>query len=240
MYRQRARNYFNNFDGSDPVTRAIAVVALILLAIFAIPYLPLPYVASGVYCYNLGAPNPSGSNQSLLGGSAAADAMVLELLPNPITMNAGDTLKMDVRFINNSMAPLTLFMPTDQYGLRYDEQEAGLLFIIQGTDGNLRGEGAGVRPPLFDPAQYAPSDLHVLAPRQRCTITVTVEPARLGTAQIGPGRYQIIAVYRNQARGQLAAVQRLTPTPIFTDAGVWTGEVRSNAVILNYGVPSGS
>ena len=238
MYR--ARRYWDNFDSSDPVTRAIAIVALILLAIFAIPYLPLPYVASGVYCYNLGGPTSSGSNQSLLGSSVAADAMRLELSPNPINMNAGDSLKMDIRFINNSMAPLTLFMPTDEYALRYDEQEAGLLFIIQGTDGNLRGEGAAARPPLFDPAQYNPADLHVLGPRQRCTITVTAEPTRLGGAQVGPGKYQIIAVYRNQGRGQLPPVQRLTPTPIFLDAGVWTGEVRSNAIILNYGVPAGS
>src|SRR5579859_1204632 len=238
MYR--LRNSWENFDTEDPVVRAIAIVALILFVIFVTPYLPLPYIASGVGCYNLALSRATGSNQSILGSNATSDSLRLELVPNPVNLNQNDTLKFDVRFINNSMAPLTLFLPLDQYAFRYDEQEAGLLFIIQGTDGNLRGEGGAARPPLFDPQVYSLNDLHVLAPRQRCTITISIDPNRLAASNVTPGRYRIIAVYRNQSKGALPSVTAFTPTPIFSDAGVWTGEVRSNEIVLNDALPPGS
>jgi hypothetical protein len=202
--------------------------------------LPLPYIASGVGCYYLAQSHASGSNQSILGSNASSDAMRLEMVPNPVNLAQGQTLKFDVRFINNSMAPLTLFLPLDQYGFRYDEQEAGLLFIIQGADGNLRGEGGAARPPLFDPPVYSANDLHVLAPRERCTVSVSIDPNRLANANVSPGRYRIIAVYRNQSKGSLPPASAFTPTPIFNDAGVWTGEVRSNEIVLNYALPPGS
>ncbi len=236
----RFRSSWENFDTEDPVVRAIAIVALILFLIFAAPYLPLPYIASGVGCYELAQSTSTGSNQSILGSTASSSDMRLELVPNPINLKQGDTLNMDVRFINVSMAPLTLFLPLNQYGFRYDEQEDGLLFEIVGSDNNLRGEGRNARPPLFDPQLYSPNDLHVLAPRQRCTINVSIDPNRLAAANVTPVTYRIIAVYRNTVKGALPPVTQFTPTPIFTDAGVWTGTVQSNEIILNYGVPPGS
>ncbi len=150
MYR--ARRYWENLNGGDPVTQAIAIVALILFAIFAIPYLPLPYVVSGVGCYNLSSPAISGSSQSILGSQASQNDLRLELVPDPINLKTTDPLNMDVRFINNSMRPLTLFLPQGEYVFRYDEQESGILFSIVGvTDGQPRGEGANVRPPFIAP-----------------------------------------------------------------------------------------
>lgn len=235
MYR--VRRYWDNFDSSDPVTQGIAIVALILFAIFAIPYLPLPYVVSGVGCENLSPPRISGNNQSLLGSQAREDSMRLELVPSTINITTADPLKMDVRLINNSMAPLTVFLPAGEFVFRYDEQESGLLFSIVGaTDGQPRGEGANIRAPFLAPAQFNPDDLHVLGPRQRCSTTVTIEPARLAASGVTPGTYNIIAFYRNTSRGALPAIQANTPTPFFPDVGVWTGTVRSNQVTLNYGV----
>ena len=235
MYR--ARRAWNNFDSSDPVTQAIAIVALVLLVIFAIPYLPLPYVVSGVGCDNLSAAEMSGSNQSVLGSQAAESDLRLELVPNPINLTTADPLTMEVRLINNSMRPLTLFLPQGEYVFRYDDQESGLLFSIVGaTDGQPRGEGANVRPPFVAPSQFNQTDLHVLGPRQRCSVSVTIDPARLASSRVTPGSYNIIAFYRNTSRGALPAIRANTPTPMFPDAGVWTGTVRSNQITLNYGV----
>lgn len=238
MYR--ARRYWENLNVGDPVTQAIAIVALVLFVIFAIPYLPLPYVVSGVNCYNLSASAISGSSQSILGSQAQQDDLRLELVPDPINLQANTTLNMDVRFINNSMRPLTLFLPEGEYVFRYDEQESGLLFSIVGAaDGQPRGEGANIRAPFIAPSQFNQTDLHTLGPRQRCSVSVALAPARLQASNVTPGQYQIIAFYRNTSRGALPGVRANTPTPQFPDAGVWTGTVRSNQVTLNYGVATG-
>jgi hypothetical protein len=235
MYR--ARRYWENLNGGDPVTQAIAIVALILFAIFAIPYLPLPYVVSGVGCYNLSSPAISGSSQSILGSQASQNDLRLELVPDPINLKTTDPLNMDVRFINNSMRPLTLFLPQGEYVFRYDEQESGILFSIVGVaDGQPRGEGANVRAPFIAPSQFNQTDLHVLGPRQRCSVSVSVDLARLAASRVTPGQYNIIAFYRNTSRGALPPIEANTPTPMFPDAGVWTGTVRSNQITLNYGV----
>ncbi|MEP7289122.1 MAG: hypothetical protein ABI947_25495 [Chloroflexota bacterium] len=234
MYR--ARRYLDNFNGSDRVTQIIAIVALVLLLIIAVPYLPTPWVANGVGCIDMSSPKLSGSNQSLLARSdGASNGLILEISPDRIQIAQGQPLTFDVRFINDSMAPLTLFFVEDQYILGFTDTEDGLIFSIQSANGRALGEPPNSRARIVAPQQYAASQLRVLRPRQRCSVNITVSPNRLAAAQMGDGQYRITVVYRNRSKGVLPAVQNLTPTPIFPDQGVWTGQVQSNDMLLAVG-----
>jgi hypothetical protein len=238
MYR--VRGYYDRFRGGDPLMQMIAIAALILLAVIALPRLwgVLPGASSGIPCLSLPMPKISGNNQSLLASTIDPSVLHLELVPVDIVISQGSTLSMEVRFINESMAPLTLMMVPGETTFRYTETEVGLLFSITTPDRRALGEPLNVRPPFQERQVFSADQLRVLGPRQRCNLRVDIDPARLNSAQIGQGQYEIVAVYRNRSRGQLPAVQARTPTPIFRDLGVWTGEVRSNAIILRV-VPPG-
>jgi hypothetical protein len=236
MYR--IRNNWQNIDRSDPVVQGIALVALALLIIIAIPWLQPGWVTSGGVCTDIASPRISGSNQSLLGNSVDPDVLRLEIVPNPIQALPGDALRYDVRFINDSMAPLNLWLVQNQFVFRYTGQEDGLAFLIQSVDGRVLGEPTNVRAPQIAPQQYAAAELHVLRPRSRCTMPITVDPNRLAAAGVGGGQYRLVAVYTNRSKGAISPVQRLTPTPIFTDQGVWTGQVRSQDVTIVIAAPA--
>jgi hypothetical protein len=235
MYR--ARRYWDNFNSSDPVTQGIAIVALVLLVIFALPYFNFPWQSSGANCLDLASPRVNGTNQSLLASQVDPSLLHLELVPGTISINPGDPLQMQVRFINESVAPFTLFLTPDQGIFRYTQQESGLLFSVQ-TNGVTLGEPTSVRPLSVGPQTYGPDQLHILPPRQRCTFFVTITADRLRSANVTSGQFQITAVYRNQYKGAIPAVGQLTPTPVFPDLGVWTGQTQSNDIVVNIGVPT--
>jgi hypothetical protein len=239
FFRRRARYYYDRFSASDPVTQVIALAALLILAIIALPALwaRLPGAASGVACANLPMPRLGGSNQSLLSAQVDSNALRLELAPDPIVINQGQPLDMEVRFINNSVAPLTLFFVPDEVTFRYTEQEAGLLFSIT-SGGVARGDQPSVYPPYPVRQQFTQNQLRILGPRQRCSEHVQIDPARLNAAQVIQGEYRITAVYRNLYKGVLPPVGALTPTPIFRDQGVWTGTVQSNEIRVIIGLPT--
>jgi hypothetical protein len=67
---------------------------------------------------------------------------------------------------------------------------------------------------------------------------VTISPQRLQAARVTGGQYQITAVYRNLSKGTVPAVAPLTPTPVFNNLGVWTGQVQSNDITLVVGPPA--
>ncbi len=241
MYR--ARGYYDRFRGSDRFTRMIAAAAFVLLLIIALPRF-VPGTASGIDCEALPIPRLSGSNQSLLASQVDPRVLTLELVPENIVISPGQPLVMEVRYINESMAPLTLFYDPNQVTFRYTQQEAGLLFSITTLDGRALGVPPNVRPPLPVRQQFAPNQLRVLGPRQRCHQQVVIDQAQLNAAGIGAGEYRVTAVYRNQFRGAIPPVGPQTPTPIFPDQGVWTGppelnyQVQSNEIRLAVGVPA--
>src|SRR3989442_10939103 len=106
MYR--ARGYYDRFRGNDRMTQMIAAVAFILLLIIALPRF-IPGTASGIDCNGLPIPRVSGSSQSLLASQVDPSVLHLELVPNQIVISQGAPLIMELRYINESMAPLTLF-----------------------------------------------------------------------------------------------------------------------------------
>src|SRR5262245_38829067 len=136
MFRgsRNPRYYYDRFNSSDPVTRIIAVVAFAILLIIALPRL-VPGTASGIDCSALPIPRVSGSNQSVLASGVDPTVLHLELVPEVVTIGEGASLLLEVRYINVSMAPLTLFYDPTQVTFRYTQQEAGLLFSITTPDG---------------------------------------------------------------------------------------------------------
>jgi hypothetical protein len=236
MYR--VRRYWDDFNTSDPVTQGIALVAIIILVIAFIPYIPVPWIASGVPCTDMSAPRLTGNNQSIYANQTGSDAIRLEIVPESITAISGQDVRFDVRFINESMAPINLFLTDDGYVFRFTSREDGLQFSIVNPAGQALGEPVSARAAAIAPQQFAQTDVHTLRPRSRCTVTITLDPNRLASARVGPGQYRITAVYSNRNRGALSQVGNLTPTPIFQDQGVWVGTVQSNSAILTIGVPA--
>lgn len=240
MYR-RARGYYDGFRTGDKMTQLIAVTALVILVIIALPRLGaiFPYVASGVDCTAMTAPEMTGNNQSLLAARANPADLHLELAPSAVALSAGESLVLEVRFINEGMAPITLFLTPNDFAFRYTGQEPGISFAIQTQGGQVLGEPASFRPVKTSLTQFTVDQLHVLQPRSRCYVRATIDPSRLAAAQVTRGVFFITAVYLNQSKGALPAVGQLTPTPIFKDQGVWTGPLlRSNQITVGIGVPT--
>jgi len=237
MFRN-PRRYYNNLRGGDPMTQLIAIGALIILLIVALPKLWafIPGAASGVECVGMASPKSSASNQSILASQIDPAVLKLELVPPLITKTAGDALNMELRFINDSMAPLTLYISPDDAVFRYTQQEIGIMFSIQSIDGAVLGEPASARPVKAAVQQYNINLLHVLGPRQRCFARIAIDVGRLNAAKLTQGEYRVTAIYRNQFKGILPTNVPLSPTAIFRDQGVWVGQVQSNEIRVSVGV----
>jgi hypothetical protein len=216
----------------DPTERPLIIFALIFIGIL-IGTRYFPGVGSGLDCNGLSRPIITGNNQSILATRVDPSVLSVELIIPKPTIAANEPLMMEVRLTNNSLAPLTLFYDEPSIRFRFTGQEPGLVFAIQALDGRVAGEPFTVRPQVPQPQAFDRNLLRVLPPRARCNVRVEIDPARLAASGVTGGQqYRIIAVYRNAARGQLPVPAPLTPTPIFSDQGVWIGEVRSNDVVI--------
>ncbi len=239
MFR-RAREFYS---ASDDITRIIALVAFILLLIITVPTLAvrLPGLSNGVICSSLSTVSGNGTNQSLMAQNVEPNALRLELLIDKQSYAVGEPITFYVRFINDSTVPLIIPLIPEETVFRYTGNESGLMFFVQVLGGAVLGEPATSKAPAPIRQQFAPGTLHLLGPRQRCTLPVTVDGGRLQAAGLRGGQYQVIAVYRNLYRGALAPVGALTPTPVFRDQGAWITSaegIRSNNVIFGVGVPA--
>jgi len=232
------RDYFNNFYGrirNPGASRVIFFGALVALGVFAVTRF-WPGVASGVSCSELPRPIITGNNQSILASRVDPSVLALELVVDTPSFRVGEKLTMEVRFINSSMASLTLLISPSEVVFRYTGQEPGLNFAIINAQGRTLGEPFNLRPPVPNRTTYERNDLRLLGPRSRCHMRVEIDAQRLANSGMGNvGQYRITAVYRNTSRGALPPVTALTPTPIFRDQGVWVGEIRSNDVFLAIG-----
>ncbi|MFQ3535773.1 MAG: hypothetical protein SNJ58_07840 [Aggregatilineales bacterium] len=216
----------------DPTERFIIMAALIYIGVLLGTRF-FPGVESGLDCNSLSRPVISGNNQSILATRVDPSVLSVELIVRKPTISADEPLVMEVRLVNTSLAPLTLFYDEPSIRFRFTQQEPGLVFAIQALNGRVAGEPFTVRPQVPQPQAFDRNLLRVLPPRARCNVRVEIDPARLAASGVTGGeQYRIIAIYRNTARGQLPVPGPLTPTPIFSDQGVWIGEVRSNDVVI--------
>jgi hypothetical protein len=231
------REYWENFRGADPLLQAISAVALVILLIVVLPYL-VPNVLVESPCIDLVGPSITGNNRSVLAIQTDPSYLRLDLSASPTTIATGQSLTLNVRFINASMAPMNLYLIPDSVILRYTgQQETGLQISIRDSSGRVLGEPRSVQPGWVVPPQYTLDQLHVLGPHQQCIEKIEIPAARLTAAGINSGTYQIAAVYNSQGAGQIPPVGRLTPTPIYHDQGVWVGMTQSNTIAFTIGAP---
>lgn len=227
FFRRPIRDHWN-----DPTERLLIVAGLVFMGVLLGTRF-FPGAESGLECNSLSRPIITGNNQSILATRVNPEVLQVELLAPKPTIAANESLVLEVRLVNSSLAPLTLFYDEPSIRFRFTGQEPGLVFAIQSVTGRVAGEPFAVRPQVPQPQAFERNLLRVLPPRARCNLRVEIDPARLAASGVTPGdQYRIIAVYRNTARGQLPVPGPLTPTPIFSDQGVWVGEVRSNDVLI--------
>lgn len=234
------RRYYDRFNSADPLIRIVALIGLVVIIGLAVPRF-LPVATSGVDCVNLPSPNADGNNQSLLSQQIASDSsaapLQLEVVPDRPAIDTGQSLILYVRFINSSMAPLTLFLVPESQIFRFNKEEIGLLIsMIPVAENRTLGLPGNSNPPLVPRQHYTSTDLHYLGPRQRCTFRVELFADQLKAAGALSGQYRIRVTYRNTSHGQILPVSPLTPTPVFLDQGVWTGEVQSNDTFVTIGL----
>jgi len=218
---------------SDPLLRIFGIGAIILLAALGLPRI-WPYAASGINCTSLPRPFANAYNQSVLAATQQStrgdESLQLEIVADKTSMRVGETLTLYVRFVNSSVAPITLYLTSQSAVLRYNEQESGILISVINQNNQPLGENTAFQQ---SPPQYDVQSLGLLAPRSRCQYQVDLPWIRLQAIGLQQGQYRLTAVYRNATRGGIAApANLLTPTPIFADQGVWAGRVQSNDVIL--------
>lgn len=231
LYR-RFRDYY---DGSDNVTRVVAFAALLILAVITIPTFGknVPFIANGVSCGSLSNAPGNGSNQSV--NKPDGFALRLELLTKEGYSQA-EPFQFDVRFTNDSMAPMVLAFVPEETVFRWSGRENGLSFWVQNVqNGLVLGETAQNRPPAPIRQQYTTDTIRWLMPHQRCTQSFTIDSGRVQAAGVRAGQYRVAAVYRNTQSGALSPIAAGQPTPIFRDQGVWVTPndgVKSNVVIL--------
>ncbi|MFN8417772.1 MAG: hypothetical protein U0528_00760 [Anaerolineae bacterium] len=232
----RWRGYYDRFNTADPVIRLIMVAGLVLVMAIALPRF-MTITGSGIDCANLPVPSISGSNQSWLAQQpGVADNLKLELVTDRQVFSQGEPLVLYVRFINDGLAPLTLYLTSQSVIFRYNNEEIGVLLFLQELQSQrIIGENANVNRPLTAPQQYTSDQLRSLGPRHRCSVRIEISWARLQTAGATTGQYRAVVTYRNNTTGILPPVAGLTPTPVFTTQGVWTGTVQSNDVLFNIG-----
>jgi hypothetical protein len=234
----RVRSYYNRFSGADPMMRFIVLAGVILVIVILIPR--FPGLGAGVDCEGMTIPEITGNNQSILATTVDASQLTLELAPEKNPILSGESLVLDVHFYNASMAPLTLFISSQDSVFRYTQQEPGLVFSIQQITPQgvqVLGEPLTSHPAVPVRQSYDPKELRMLGPRSRCNMRIEISAQRLRAASVIQGEYRITAVYSNKVAGALPAVQALTPTPIFSNQGVWVGEVRSNEVAITISTP---
>ncbi len=240
FYPHRVRSFFAE---SDDITRVVAAAAFVMLMIITLPTLAprIPSIANGPVCSALFSPPGNGTQQSLLGREADTNAVTLQLSADAVFLKPGDPLVLEVRFINQTTGPIILAFVPGEAVFRFTQNESGMMFAVANSAGQALGEPFSSKAPAPIRQQFPPEMLHVLGPRQHCTQTITITSDRLAAAGLAAnGQYQIKAVYRNVARGQLFPIgSALTPTPMFPDEGIWVtppGGIQSNAIAIGIGV----
>lgn len=177
------------------------------------------------------------NHQSLI-GRGTPNPISLEVATTPINnTDASGSLFIRITVINNTLGTVPFIY--DPNGVIVNDNGSsglGLLF----TPGNSLGAGLG----RSDPGIFPDSQIKLLGPRQRCIHTVEFPNGNvLSDPAISGGTSQVRAFYRNNTAGVITPPQQpiyngLIPTPIFPDAGLWTGYVESPAVVIPVAPPA--
>jgi hypothetical protein len=233
----------DRFSMMDRTTFAIiAAAATLILAIF-FPRL-YPAARRGPECSSLAAPL-GGNNRSVL-AQVGGDQQVLEieLVVEDDIIDQNGPLKVNATFVNKDIGPIILYLPRDRSFtlLRPDQTPTGpgLTFeITQVGQSYTRGNQSLPDAPA---APVEPDELHLLGSRARCTEHFELNASTLINAGVQAGQeYRIRAFYRNKNPGIWRFDEQTggtpTPTPAYSDQGIWTGDISSQEILFRVQAP---
>jgi hypothetical protein len=183
---------------------------------------PLIYPAArrGLQCSDLAAPL-GGNNRSVLALSGNdPQELKLELKLENSTIQQGDPLRVNVRFVNQDIGPVILYLERGRPPIN-TVQTVGLRFEIRNlADTPMVDEGARPLPAGWRAVPIDSERLHLLGSRARCNESFSLP------LTLQPGDYRIRAFYFNDFAGiwesNVPPGDELTPTQAYQDQGVWT------------------
>jgi hypothetical protein len=183
-----------------------------------------------VTCTDL-APPLGGNNRSMLaqaGDNTQNLALELAIENDPVL--PGEPLRVTVRFVNNDIGPVILYLDRETPPLTADANAIGLRFEMRNLNDAPVLEGPAPQLPANRLDNPIPStQLHLLGSRARCHQTISID-----VSQLQPGDYRIRAFYFNNYSGKWksnwTALDQPSPTAAYADQGVWTGNIESSEI----------
>lgn len=210
-------------DG-DSSNTLIGIIILVLLLTYIGPdVLPqlventLPFLFDeGVTCGSLRRGEDRGNHQSLI-GRAAEDPLILRVEADSYPTD-GNPWNIRIIVINNTIGTIPIYFEDNQVIVGDDGNSGiGLIFspasslsLDSNNDGIPNSRPGGI-------TSFPEENIHVLGPRQRCVVHVSIPPSQLNLIAQGQGneRTRISAYYRISNAG---AVNQ--GGAIFTDQGM--------------------
>jgi hypothetical protein len=185
----------------------------------------IPSFFEGVPCDRLRTASDRANHQSLI-GRGAPNPIAVNVQTSPIPATADGFLTIQIIVTNISLGTVAFVYNPNQV-IVGDNGSSGLGIIFSPPNSLSTGVTRQDNP---NPPE---SDLRLLGPRQRC-VHVLEFPAGnvLVEPQLAAGQTQVRAYYRNNNRGSITQPPNTFATPIFTDAGLWTGVVESPNITI--------
>jgi hypothetical protein len=192
-----------------------------------------------VTCTDLAAPL-GGNNRSMLaqaGDNTQNLALELSVENDPVPV--GEPLRLSVRFVNNDIGPVILYLDRQTPPLTTDASVIGLRLEIRNLNDSPVLEGtAPALPDGWQTSSIPSTQLHLLGSRARCHEAILID-----VSQLQPGDYRVRAYYFNNYSGKwqsnFTARDQPSPTAAYSDQGVWTARspISSSEVRFTIGSP---
>jgi hypothetical protein len=193
-----------------------------------------------VTCTDLAAPL-GGNNRSMLAQAGGnTQNLALELLVENDPVPLGGTLRVSARFANNDIGPVILYLTPQTPPISSNPDMIGLRLEIKDLNNNmaLPESSDSPTPPGWNVDTIPSDQLHLLGSRALCHQTISIN-----VSQLQPGDYRVRAYYFNDYSGKwqsnFTARDQPSPTPAYTDQGVWTARnpISSSEIRFTIGTP---
>ncbi len=218
---------------SQPSGRRTGGVAFVLLfiALLFIGFNLVPNMLANLFpqfyqatpCTDLRVSTGRANHQSLI-GIGADNPIQLSVTPSTLPATADSFFTVRITVSNTSTGTVPFIIDP--------------LNIAVGTTTN-EGLGLTFNPPnsltgvVYSGEVAPPAGVHVLGPRQKCVQVVEFPGGNvLADPNVVAGRTTVQAYYRNNSPGPVIPPTNTIATPIFTNAGLWTGFVQSPAMVI--------
>lgn len=210
----------------------VGVILLLLLLVFAGPN-NLPRFVSGIFpqfyegvpCAWLRVAEDRGNHQSLLGRSAESP-LSLRVTTSAITNDPAGSFFVNIILTNESLGTVAIVYNPSQV-LVGDNNSSGLGLIFNPTNSLTAGLARQ------DSTTIPEESIRLLGPRQRCVHTIEFPNGNvLVDPSLTTGTASVRAYYRGSTRGAVVPTPGIVATPIYSDQGLWTGYITSDAATI--------